>query len=92
MRYVLLVKGDPAPSQHGLGAYADALSGAGILLAAEGLRPPSTDGITACFLIDVRSTAEAAEWASRCPVDASATARATADIEIREVVELSGTG
>jgi hypothetical protein len=49
MRYLLLLKGDPASDSSrdpatvaAMGAYIDALLGAGILLAAEGLEPSST--------------------------------------------------
>ncbi|NLT06993.1 MAG: YciI family protein [Solirubrobacterales bacterium] len=83
----------------------EALVGAGVLLAADGLHPPSVGARVACrdgaktvvdgpfaeskevvggyWLIDVRSRAEAVEWASRCPLEEGDV------IEIRQVYEMS---
>lgn len=85
--------------------YNEALQKAGVLLALDGLHPPSmgarvsfadgkpkvTDGpfaeakevLGGYWMIQVKSKAEAIEWASRCP------AAANEIIEIRQVHELS---
>jgi hypothetical protein len=118
---MLLLKGDPEPdgqpdarSVTAMGRYVKELIGAGVLLAAEGLRPTSTgarirfaggehrvlDGpvahstehIAGTFLIDVRSMAEAVEWASRCPVDVTLADGEVADIDIRQAYEIPAAG
>jgi hypothetical protein len=85
--------------------YNESLQKAGILLALDGLHPPSmgarvsfaggkpkvTDGPFAeakevfggYWMIQVKSKAEAIEWASRCPASANEV------IEVRQVQELS---
>ena len=85
--------------------YNESLGKAGILLALDGLHPPSmgarislsggkpkvTDGpftesketIGGFWMIQVKSRAEAIEWASRCPLSADET------IEVRQVMEMS---
>jgi hypothetical protein len=118
MRFMLILKGDPAPgvlpSQEviaAMGKYTEDLVKAGVLLASEGLHQSSTgarvrfsggkrtviDGpftetkelIAGFFLIQVRSKEEAIEWASRCPVDVGLPDDQVAEIEIRQVAELS---
>ena len=84
--------------------YNEELRKAGLLLALDGLRPPSDGGIVSFaadgettisdgpyaeakevvggyWLIQARSTEEALEWASRCPVQG-------ATIEVRRVAEI----
>jgi hypothetical protein len=85
--------------------YNESLQKAGILLALDGLHPPSmgarvsfaggkpkvTDGpfaeakevLGGYWMIQVKSKAEAIEWASRCPASANEV------IEVRQVQELS---
>jgi hypothetical protein len=85
--------------------YNESLQKAGVLLALDGLHPPSmgarvsfaggkpkvTDGpfaeakevIGGYWMIQVKSKAEAIEWASRCPAGDNET------IEVRQVVEFS---
>jgi hypothetical protein len=85
--------------------YNEALKKAGVLLALDGLHPPSegvrvsfpggkakvTDGpfteakevIGGYWMIQVKSKAEAIEWASRCPASENET------IELRQVFEMS---
>jgi hypothetical protein len=85
--------------------YNEALTRAGVLLALDGLHPPSTgarvsfsggkptvtDGpfseakevIGGYWMIQVKSKAEAIEWASRCP------AKDNEVIEVRQVQEMS---
>jgi len=85
--------------------YNESLQRAGILLALDGLHPPSMGArvtfsggrpsvsyapfadvqevIGGYWMIDVKSRAEAVEWASRCP------ASDTETIEIRQVQEMS---
>jgi hypothetical protein len=88
-----------------MGKYNEALTKAGVLLALDGLHPPSagahvkfsggkatiTDGpfteakeaIGGYWMIQVRSKAEALEWASRCPgLDSEV-------IEVRQVMEMA---
>lgn len=118
---MLLLRGDPEPGGPpddggvtAMGRFVKELSGAGVLLAAEGLLPTATgarvrfaggghrvvdgpsDGSTepvgGAFLIEVRSLAEAVEWASRCPVDVTLAAGATADIEVRQAYEITAAG
>ncbi len=86
-------------------AYNRELQAAGVLLALDGLHPPSmgarvsfegetpsvTDGpftevkevVGGYWLIDVKSRAEAIEWAKRCPASSNEV------IEIRQVMEVS---
>lgn len=86
-------------------AYNRELQEAGVLLALDGLHPPSmgarvsfeggkpsvTDGpfaevkevVGGYWLIDVKSRAEAIEWAKRCPASSNEV------IEIRQVMEVS---
>jgi hypothetical protein len=85
--------------------YNESLGKAGVLLALDGLHPPSmgarialsggkpkvTDGpftesketIGGFWMIQVKSRAEAIEWASRCPLSANEV------IEVRQVMEMS---
>jgi hypothetical protein len=85
--------------------YNESLQKAGVLLALDGLHPPSmgarvsfaggkakvTDGpfpeakevLGGYWMIDVKSRAEAIEWASRCPASANEV------IEVRQVQELA---
>jgi hypothetical protein len=85
--------------------YNESLQKAGVLLALDGLHPPSmgarvsfaggkptvTDGpfseakevIGGYWMIQVKSKAEAIEWASRCPASANEV------IELRQVMEMS---
>ena len=85
--------------------YNAALQQAGVLLALDGLHPPSmgaritfaggkptvTDGpfaetkevLGGYWIIDVKSRAEAIEWAKRCPGDKNGT------IEVRQVQEMA---
>jgi hypothetical protein len=85
--------------------YNESLQKAGVLLALDGLHPPSTgarvsfpggkpkvtDGpfteakevIGGYWMIEVKSKAEAVEWAKRCPADENGV------IEIRQVQEMS---
>jgi hypothetical protein len=85
--------------------YNESLQKAGVLLALDGLHPPSmgarvsfpdgkakvTDGpfaeakevVGGYWMIQVRSKAEAIEWASRCPASSNEV------IEVRQVQELS---
>jgi hypothetical protein len=85
--------------------YNESLTKAGVLLAGEGLHPPSmgarvsfakgkpmvTDGpfaevkevLGGYWMIQVKSKAEAVEWASRCPASDNEV------IEVRQVQELS---
>ena len=85
--------------------YNEALQKAGVLLALDGLHPPSmgarvtfaggrpkvTDGpfaeakevLGGYWMIQVKSKAEAIEWASRCPASANEV------IEVRQVQEMS---
>jgi len=85
--------------------YNEALQKAGVLLALDGLHPPSmgarvtfsggkpkvTDGpfteakevIGGYWMIQVKSKAEAVEWASRCPASENEV------IELRQVMEMS---
>jgi hypothetical protein len=97
-----------APPAERVGAmmkYNEALRNAGVLLALDGLHPPSmgarisfeggkpsvTDGpfseakevVGGYWMIDVKSKAEAVEWASRCPASGNEM------IEIRQVQEMS---
>ncbi|HWF10399.1 MAG TPA: YciI family protein [Bryobacteraceae bacterium] len=88
-----------------MGKYNEALTKAGVLLALDGLHPPSTgarvsfeggkplvtDGpfaeakevVGGYWMIQVKSKAEAIEWASRCPATPNEV------IEIRQVQEMS---
>jgi hypothetical protein len=97
-----------APDADDVGAmtrYNEELTRAGVLLALDGLHPPSkgarvtlSDGakqvvdgpfaeareiVGGYWTIDVKSKAEAVEWASRCPLAEGDT------IEVRQVYELS---
>lgn len=99
---------DAVPSAEAVAAmmkYNEELKKAGVLLALDGLHPPSsgarvsfkgekpsvTDGpfaevkevLGGYWMIDVRSRAEAIEWARRCP------AASDDVIEIRQVFEIS---
>ena len=88
-----------------MAAYNESLAKAGVLLALDGLHPPSmgarvrfrkgkapvvTDGpfpevkevLGGYWVINVKSKAEAVEWARRCPMPEDA------DIEIRQVQEM----
>jgi hypothetical protein len=116
MRFMLLMipkgyeKAAPgtAPDAQAVAAmmkYNQALQQAGVLLALDGLHPPSmgarvtfaggrpkvTDGpfaeakevLGGYWMIQVKSKAEAVEWASRCPASANEV------IEVRQVQEMS---
>jgi hypothetical protein len=116
MRFMMLMipegyaKADPGamPSAEDVAAmmkYNESLQKAGVLLALDGLHPPSmgariafpggkpkvTDGpfaeakevLGGYWMIQVRSKAEAVEWASRCPVTDGSI------IEVRQVQEFS---
>lgn len=122
MRYMLLLRGDPEPGGPpdaggvtAMGRFVKELSGAGVLLAAEGLLPTSagahvrfagdglrvvdgagggssTEPVGGTFLIEVRSLAEAVEWASRCPVGVMLVAGQAAGIEVRQAYEITAAG
>jgi hypothetical protein len=115
MRFMMLMipKGyekaapDAVPSADAVDAmmkYNESLRKAGVLLALDGLHPPSTgarveftggkhivtdgpfietrEALGGYWMIDVKSKAEAVEWASRCPGD-------NCTIEVRQVFEMS---
>jgi len=95
----------PAESVAAMAKYNETLTKAGVLLALDGLHPPSagarvsfsggkpvvTDGpfsetkevIGGYWMIQVKSKAEAIEWASRCPASDNEV------IEVRQVFEMS---
>jgi hypothetical protein len=95
----------PAESVAAMAKYNETLTKAGVLLALDGLHPPSagarvsfsggkptvTDGpfteakevIGGYWMIQVKSRAEAIEWASRCPASDNEV------IEVRQVFEMS---
>jgi hypothetical protein len=105
--YEQAAPGAMPPAEHiaAMMKYNEALTKAGVLLALDGLHPPSTgarvsfaggkptvtDGpfseakevIGGYWMIQVKSKAEAIEWASRCPGLDSET------IEVRQVQEMS---
>ena len=107
MRYVILLKGDPPAdtwpepaSTAAMAAFEADLDRAGVLLAAERLRPswtavhlgpvdarPGTGAAVAgLYVIDVRSRDEAIAWARRCPID-PALHGGIADVEVRPVAD-----
>jgi hypothetical protein len=105
--YETAAAGAMPPAEHisAMVKYNEALTKAGVLLAMDGLHPPSTgarvsfaggkpvvtDGpfaeakevVGGYWIIQVKSKAEAIEWASRCPASANEV------IEIRQVQEMS---
>jgi hypothetical protein len=105
--YEQAAPGTMPPAEHiaAMMKYNESLTKAGVLLALDGLHPPSagarisfssgkpivTDGpfseakevIGGYWMIQVKSKAEAIEWASRCPASDNEV------IEVRQVFEMS---
>lgn len=105
--YEAAAPGTMPPAEHvgAMSRYNDELKKAGVLLALDGLHPPSagsrvsfsggkpiiTDGpfsetkevVGGYWMIQVKSKAEAVEWASRCP------AQDNEVIEVRQVFEMA---
>src|SRR6478609_3557215 len=71
----------------GMMKYNEELQKAGVLLALDGLHPPSEAArvtlVGGYWIIQVRSRDEAIQWATRCPAGANET------IEVRQVFEMS---
>jgi hypothetical protein len=115
MRFLILRSGETSVDGHPDGALADAmrayedgLRAAGVVLAAEELRPGWTgtrlrfDGadapttlerpfagrtgvVNGFYILDVRSEADAIEWARRCPVGVALLDGERAEVEIRRI-------
>jgi len=116
MRFMVQLTGEPALGARddpafieAMRAYTDDLGKAGVMLAAEAVRPTGAntrirfdqsgvrsvrDGPIAdhaplggFVLIQVRTTAEAIEWARRCPLDRALADGEEADIVVRELAD-----
>jgi hypothetical protein len=95
MRYVLLLPASEtaskAKSRGGeaeMHEYVAQLAGAGVLLAAERLSGDADAPVAGFILIEVRSRDEAAEWASRYPVQW--TQGGEPGVAVHEVTSISG--
>ena len=97
MRFMVLVKADRnteagvMPSEKLLaemGKYNEALTKAGVLLAAEGPFKETKDLVCGFWIFQVKSKEEAIEWVKRCPNPVEG----ETEIEIRQVFEAEDFG